>query len=901
MKIKGNKLIAVASLCAILVFPGNSHASGLIEDVKERYDIASGVQYVEIDRFTESGFIDIDILKLDTNNGFSNLTPLVGPNGVSKRATLTTMIDSTDKTVAGINGDFFEVTNFPMALGSLVGDGQVVLTTPESAFSRNSFYLTKDKKGGVGNLNNDINISINGKNIAVNALNKLSRPYKALSILDTNWGPTSPGRNLGANTTEVLVSNGRVVDKRISGLPINITPGSFVLVQGGDGLNNVNIGDRVDINYGSYKNLMFSIGGGNILVNKGAVPNNLPTGRSPRTAIGINKANTEILLVTVDGRNNSSIGMGEKELAEFMKSIGAYYALNLDGGGSTTMGIKYSGTDKSQVVNDPSDGSQRPVVSGVGIKSSAPVSEPSYIKIKPSDTSMFSGFAYPFTVEVFDKHHNKLNVNPAEINITSDFGSISNGNFTPNKKGHGSIKASYKNASGLQEVFIHSEIKEVKLDVDYLQLTNGKTHIFETIYGKDDMGYKKKLSASNFTFSASEGIGRFEGNKFIAEGTGTGTITANYYGIKRLIPVSIGSQKENIFDFNNKDIISVSTKPSDDTKITSNAYIDTDNKDSNPSTSLIYSLAPYDKNQVAELNFMDGIDLKSSEYIGLWIKGNGQNDKITVTFRDGNGKTATTDLVAKVDFSDWKYIEAFIPGSLKGNIFLDKISVIVSESRSGVSTLTFDGLVSSVKLPIDWELGKGSSVAGDPRNYNVDDESAQEFSITSLNKNGNNGSKIAHLNNKDISVIFNGASKETLASINSPMKFNGNDVHNIKTPGNTAFITLQINEYGIRSANPSQWKPFISALENESLKNIVIMLQRHPDSIKGQREKEFFYDTIDEGVKNNKTIFIVSPGDRDSVEYVNGYRDVRLSSYGNSVLDLKLRNENLAYTLTRMN
>ena len=63
MKIKGNKLIAVASLCAILVFPGNSHASGLIEDVKERYDIASGVQYVEIDRFTESGFIDIDILK----------------------------------------------------------------------------------------------------------------------------------------------------------------------------------------------------------------------------------------------------------------------------------------------------------------------------------------------------------------------------------------------------------------------------------------------------------------------------------------------------------------------------------------------------------------------------------------------------------------------------------------------------------------------------------------------------------------------------------------------------------------------------------------------------------------------------------------------------------------------
>ena len=39
----------------------------------------------------------------------------------------------------------------------------------------------------------------------------------------------------------------------------------------------------------------------------------------------------------VDGRQTASIGLTLKEMAQFMQSIGAYNAINMDGGGSTTM------------------------------------------------------------------------------------------------------------------------------------------------------------------------------------------------------------------------------------------------------------------------------------------------------------------------------------------------------------------------------------------------------------------------------------------------------------------------------------------------------------------------------------------------------------------------------------
>ncbi|MBT31337.1 MAG: hypothetical protein CMO01_16910 [Thalassobius sp.] len=78
------------------------------------------------------------------------------------------------------------------------------------------------------------------------------------------------------------------------------------------------------------------------------------TKRHPRTSLGIVDKNT-VLLVTVDGRSEQAAGMSLEELTTFMQFIGCKEAINLDGGGSTTMWI---GSDINSVVNNPSDNKQ---------------------------------------------------------------------------------------------------------------------------------------------------------------------------------------------------------------------------------------------------------------------------------------------------------------------------------------------------------------------------------------------------------------------------------------------------------------------------------------------------------------------------------------------------------------
>ncbi len=71
--------------------------------------------------------------------------------------------------------------------------------------------------------------------------------------------------------------------------------------------------------------------------------------RHPRTAVAKLK-DGKFLMVTVDGRQpDFSVGMNLRELAELLLELGATDAMNLDGGGSTTMFLG------GKIVNRPSD------------------------------------------------------------------------------------------------------------------------------------------------------------------------------------------------------------------------------------------------------------------------------------------------------------------------------------------------------------------------------------------------------------------------------------------------------------------------------------------------------------------------------------------------------------------
>ncbi len=85
--------------------------------------------------------------------------------------------------------------------------------------------------------------------------------------------------------------------------------------------------------------------------------------RNPRTAIGISADRRTLLFAVVDGRGRrASAGVNGQELAWLMGELGAWQALNLDGGGSSTMWLRGRG-----IVNRPSDGSERSVLNHVGV------------------------------------------------------------------------------------------------------------------------------------------------------------------------------------------------------------------------------------------------------------------------------------------------------------------------------------------------------------------------------------------------------------------------------------------------------------------------------------------------------------------------------------------------------
>lgn len=109
-----------------------------------------------------------------------------------------------------------------------------------------------------------------------------------------------------------------------------------------------------------------ALGGNPVLVKDGEIAwgnlrgiHSLLFQRHPRTGVGLRK-DGKILLVTVDGRRpRYSKGMTMTGFAKLMHSLGAEWALNLDGGGSTTMVVR------GRVVNRPSDGRQRAVGSAL--------------------------------------------------------------------------------------------------------------------------------------------------------------------------------------------------------------------------------------------------------------------------------------------------------------------------------------------------------------------------------------------------------------------------------------------------------------------------------------------------------------------------------------------------------
>lgn len=321
----------------------------------------NGIRYYHVQKDIP---LSIHIIEVDPHQ--FNLVPARALNDGLGRESVAS-ISLRNGAVAAINGGFFSIgsnydglTQGPLKIGN---DWFGTPTKERGAVGWNSDNLHPL----VDRLKISWNLNIGGKRYPINGLNQARDSKQA--ILYT-WAfhrstLTKPGGK------EVLIQDGRVVaiksGKGDSSIPFNgyvYSIGSQVSIE----VSAIAVGANASIEnaivpldtndpqrISRWKNFDYIVGGTPVLIQSGNINSDFSKEkvlqsflllRHPRTAVGY-KENGTWVFVVVDGRQMSSVGMTIAELAEFMKSLGCVEALNLDGGGSSTM--VYDG----KVVNHP--------------------------------------------------------------------------------------------------------------------------------------------------------------------------------------------------------------------------------------------------------------------------------------------------------------------------------------------------------------------------------------------------------------------------------------------------------------------------------------------------------------------------------------------------------------------
>lgn len=325
--------------------------------------LAEGVSYWEGQRWTGGGPARVRTLKVDTRR--AEVRPALAAPGKQGKMSLepVSRIAQRQKAVAAVNGTFFSPASHA-PLGLLVIDGQLV----SSQFSnRSAFYLLKDGRSMVSNANLMAQVTtLGGEILQPHAVNQPAARHQ-LTLYTDHYGFRSQTWPDPSRWEVALSPLGSIVN--VGQGDLSIPMGGFVLsAQGKERdrlMQALSPGSQTRVTLGlekSGKNVAHVIGGGPSLVSKGKVRvtaveerfrNDVSLGRAPRTAIGVD-GQGQLLLATVDGRQPGySVGMTLRELARTLDELGAVEAINLDGGGSTTMAIR------GEVVNQPSDGKER--------------------------------------------------------------------------------------------------------------------------------------------------------------------------------------------------------------------------------------------------------------------------------------------------------------------------------------------------------------------------------------------------------------------------------------------------------------------------------------------------------------------------------------------------------------
>jgi len=285
-----------------------------------------------------------------------------------KRTTTSKMAARAGATVA-VNGGYFAFGG--AALGAVKVDGEWIRLPWKN---RTALGFGPDGATLIDNLQGGAVAEIGGIRMPVAALNGFP-VTDAVSILTPRFASTY---NLRANETALEIENDKVAAYITTGKAQIRAQGWTLIAHGTAGplLATLQPGQAarwgVETVPATWNRFPTILGAGPRLLRGGRVettevaeefrPDIIRQG--PRTALGIDK-DGNFLLVVVDGRQAHSRGLTLPELAQWMLDFGAVEAINFDGGGSTTLVVN------NQIINSPSDGTERAVANAILLKREA--------------------------------------------------------------------------------------------------------------------------------------------------------------------------------------------------------------------------------------------------------------------------------------------------------------------------------------------------------------------------------------------------------------------------------------------------------------------------------------------------------------------------------------------------
>lgn len=835
-----------------MILSGTVYASDIktIYDLNETTRLSSGTTYESIKKLTPEGWMNINVVRADLTDEYTKTAPLYNTSGMSIKTPLSSMMSKLNA-IAGVNGDFFIMDGIAQTYGPIINNGEIVTSPYPPSEKYPTLSYLQDGTIDVSVWNPTVYIkNSQGQALYTPLINKGSSIKYNAVLLNKYYGKKSPGNTI-KNIVEVVIKNNIVQEIRENLPPVQIPDDGYIIScasnQKSTVKNMFKVGENVKMTFKfdfDLDKLNWAVGGVNYLVKDGKI-NDIHTGvlgRHPRTAVGFNKDNTEIIFVTVDGRNKSFIGATQTELAQIMVELGAYNVINMDGGGSTTMGIDFLKNGDIDVVNIPSDGKERPISAGLGIFTTATNDDiVNTIELVPQYEKIFNNTSVELNIKAFNKYYSEISVDNSEVSysVDSKMGTIKDGIFTPSAPGTATITATIGDKKATYDILVLDTPVALSMEEEDIMLLSGETYKFDNVMGIDADGRSAYISSDNLTFKITNSIGKVNDGIFTASDTvNTGAVTIKCGDATKNVKMKVGYKGITIQSFESSEDLTFSTYP-----LNSNGKIeilDEKIKERNYALKLSYDFTNMTDQSIAFVNLgkdEEGILLKGNPLaIGMWVYGDNSNHWLRTRVQDATGRTYKIDFAEEVNWSGWKFVTAELPQDIAYPVRVKNLYIAeISEARKDTGAIYIDCL-------------RGLYEPND-KNLRLPEES----SFTDALK------------------------KEKDTEYDEKLTVEGNkitkDKKNEDTESNIIYLSANIKYGKIDYHNTELWNEIIN-LQQYKDKTIVLVLNKQLNNIVDKRERNVIQEILDKTALNNK-VFVICQENSENTKIIDNIRYIQ--------------------------